>query len=1006
MSDLREGKGAALFFDCARARAAIDGEHHASSSSHSIERGEEESPENSRWVKARLQEAPLSDGTRLYVLAWSALSEDDTTLRRAAAKRQAALAKSQFAASGVTVIPPPAAKPHIPLPPGHKSIAGEGKESGNGSCPFLTSLPNQPEGDADALLAALNLGSPVNVQHKTVLQTDARSDGPENSADTGSEVREMVQPKRLSIAAPRAMVTIRDVGERNSTHSKSDESVRRMQLLRNSLEEKNFKLLPPIQVMRTTGIIATIVSIVLALVIIILSATKYAEYGRSIDAVMQAADVLTAGLRIGLITREFAVAAAGFITMHPGYIGYLFTQMGYDIEVFSSHLRELYDLAQRENYDLYTSQNTLHTTFWKDVATGNIVSSDHLVSLYEACSGFLASALTVHGLPLHEINADTNPAVRHILQVTLPGSQIHNDLNATMHDWFETSFAAANTLDTVWLWSYVGMSLFYAIDCALIFLPVIWSVDRARDAVLHALAELPTSTLRRLRNTAENNVKALGDGDEDEDADRLYGSGIDTDSDNDVMGAWGDPSRSRHRLVMGSDPMLMMGASPPPVMADYYATAGVAAVDGDKQQHDSTTVTTVAAAAGATDRTPGSVGASSSSISKQRSSKKQQQRSTSMVVRQKALSRSIGRFAFMSLRYVLPMLVLFAFYTALYFMAVTTIKHTRTLSFVALQANTRNILITDVGALVRDSVRLTNNEEARRGYNSTLQVLQKLDENHRRLMFGPLNAGENVGVRAGIGDSDMLTDDENALVHRLLFGDLCEWHSEGTYDLLAMEAFPTSGVPAPVFPPNATFHEILQLNDALSRCQARLQGSMDDGLHAAYLQYVRTAAYMAERRFLAVVDVNGEGNITTRDASGAAVTARYSIAEELKDSRMDDLRNCGFVYLPIGSIDIAKVYTEASSRMIVTFIVFESVLATCFLLTFLLIMVFYYQPQLVEENRQIRKQAGLLLLLPPTVFQQHKHLKMFLLQLVGGRNAGKDNAGGNANAVAPTPTPK
>ena len=291
----------------------------------------------------------------------------------------------------------------------------------------------------------------------------------------------------------------------------------------------------------------------------------------------------------------------------------------------------------------------------------------------------------------------------------------------------------------------------------------------------------------------------------------------------------------------------------------------------------------------------------------------------------------------------------------------------------------------DAASLLRKGLRTTDNNLATQDMNRTLSAIADFEYTHRLLTFGiGIPAPETAKAAGSItGRNKFLTTQANAEVLHILDGDVCDVMWKHDKEMLAIELFPSNAqdkVTEQLYS-NVSWADLANAHNAIQDCRSSLHGSVAHGLHAALLEYTSWSTLYAKRRAESVVNATGYGRHTAM-VSWQQVSEPYSLVDEFNAPIVQHLRNAGFYYLPAADFELADLYLRACKDAISEFIYFESLFAASFLVLFIVAIYFYFLRLLQQENRQIRKQGTLMLLLPTTAFYQHKQLKTFLQELV------------------------
>jgi len=380
-----------------------------------------------------------------------------------------------------------------------------------------------------------------------------------------------------------------------------------------------------------------------------------------------------------------------------------------------------------------------------------------------------------------------------------------------------------------------------------------------------------------------------------------------------------------------------------------------------------------------------------------------------------------------------PLLLLWAFFTALYFYATSVLTSSVTLSSIALAGYTRGLLVMDIASWLRKVVRTTGPPTAVLSFAaSCLQASQDLDYVHRLLMFGGVPASLVLApaLLAGTGNSPLLGAPANGVVSATLFADTCT--SLWTSDVAAFPQSPTVLVtslglsPSGVAPAGYAGTAAVP-GASLDDCRQLLTGTLaSSGLHGGVLALRSATASFVQRRLSAVVPLgsaSGVGNLTTLagaqsaalmdaltatagDTSAAlpAVPAytttatAYSLPGELATASMDGIRGAGFTFLPRASFLIAAQYAGAGQAIVNAFLTFQAAFSAVFLVVYAAFLAAIYVPSIRGENRDIHRQRAMLLLLPPAVVSRSADLRALLLAVTSSSAATVSTAAGSGGA--------
>lgn len=135
---------------------------------------------------------------------------------------------------------------------------------------------------------------------------------------------------------------------------------------------------------------------------------------------------------------------------------------------------------------------------------------------------------------------------------------------------------------------------------------------------------------------------------------------------------------------------------------------------------------------------------------------------------------------------------------------------------------------------------------------------------------------------------------------------------------------------------------------------------------------------------------------STRACASAAAHASDRSDLSLADAPpCCSLEQCGFQYVPRGSFFVAWLYQQAATESVERFILFEAAFCACFMALCASWVMVLFIPQVHGENRDIRQQRSILLLVPAQLIRSSPCLKTLLTSIM--QNA--DNAVGEPPAL-------
>lgn len=333
-------------------------------------------------------------------------------------------------------------------------------------------------------------------------------------------------------------------------------------------------------------------------------------------------------------------------------------------------------------------------------------------------------------------------------------------------------------------------------------------------------------------------------------------------------------------------------------------------------------------------------------------------------------TKSIWPLLVLLLKYVGPLILIFAFFTCLYFVSVSVLDQTLTTSATALAAKQRGLMSIDLSMQTRAIIASGGTPaDVQPGVVAASTASADLDYLHRLLTFGGVPTSPAfAAVSPAVAEGDVLPHSAAAIASAALYGDACS-----TLWIADSAAFPASangfvGLDALGLLPDGSAPEgyagsVASVGANVSDCRRLMSGALArGGLHAALRELQRLSADFLLRRACASVpawDVavpalgvtapSGDGNVTTLGASGGltgasiagganysvprwnATAASYLLATELHAEGLRAVREVGGRYLPRASFVLAAQYSEAGQASISWFITFQISFVATFL---------------------------------------------------------------------------
>lgn len=331
-------------------------------------------------------------------------------------------------------------------------------------------------------------------------------------------------------------------------------------------------------------------------------------------------------------------------------------------------------------------------------------------------------------------------------------------------------------------------------------------------------------------------------------------------------------------------------------------------------------------------------------------------------------TKSVWPLLVLLLKYVGPLMLIFAFFTILYFLSTSVLDQTLTTSASSLAAKQRGLMSMDLSIQTRSIIASGGDPtDVQPGIVSATKTAADLDYLHRLLAFGSVPPSPAFSsVASALASEDVLPRSTAAIATAALYGDMCGalWSA----DTAAFPGSPTGVVSIEVLgllpdgsAPDGYTGSAASVGANLTDCRRLMSGALArGGLHASLRELQRLASDFLFRRACAVIPSwdsedlgvsapSGIGNVTTLGTSGAltgaiiaaganysvpafnVTAAVYSLAVELRAEGLRAVREVGGRYLPRASFLIAALYSEAGQSSIAWFVTFQISFVAVFL---------------------------------------------------------------------------
>ena len=318
--------------------------------------------------------------------------------------------------------------------------------------------------------------------------------------------------------------------------------------------------------------------------------------------------------------------------------------------------------------------------------------------------------------------------------------------------------------------------------------------------------------------------------------------------------------------------------------------------------------------------------------------------------RHRKSSRSL---VILAVKFILPLLSVFTFFTVTYFVTSASLDHVRITQQFDMAAHARMVDAAETPMLTRGAV-------AAIGGSATVQPLidvaakrvTSLEYHHRLFSYMGAAAEPELELVAELAAKQMnyLDDADARTLQTLKFGDVCgvlaEMGDDPNFDLTA--------------------------------CREFRGGVLMKGYQGAILNYLALARSILARRQVAnVTAANGVGVLLV-----AGVEVPYSLVDEMNGEDLNDALDFVKFYL-VPAFDITANFFAAKSLATVdTMRTFMVAFLVAFLLLFSAYQFGVFLPQVVRTNEEIQQERVVLLLLPARLLQAVPELTDLLTRML------------------------
>lgn len=652
---------------------------------------------------------------------------------------------------------------------------------------------------------------------------------------------------------------------------------------------------------------------------------------------------------------------------------------------FQTLMRTSYAYIQRTPISyLYTDPTVSILKY--DTATAPPDGLHMYVNLVDGCSMFTTYASAAGNLSLAELADDNNPVVRFLLVNDISGGHLHEDMSATLGSGFELSRNTASTLQLtqVIVLSAMGGLLLLIVFAA--FVPILLSIERAKDAIMSAFVHLPIVVRLLLQRTVERRMRALQEVLTDDE-------GADTDGvldapEDDATRRSGTSSSGGGGVEKLVERYRIVGSEEGEDAIDWERVVAVG-TDGNKSGG------------------PSKRGAAPAGR-KRRGGRKPlvlaccPRDSTRVAAEDAALSnvptlrKSSRSLALLLVRFLFPLFALFSYYVVMFVVCTSTLQTTLTLQAALAASGNRAACSREVLLDVRRDMMVYGDRPFIATRRLQLEDTVSCVTWHQELLL--YGAPEGVPLRGSYAEGLTTTESghwaglsatDNNRIFDFQFSNACpfiatspdstvkpgtreqcESFDRGSLKLGGMASFVLKYV-----------NEVDKFSDARLRARLFVGERLGNGilLPAAtynYSQDVGEAFTAGNTDTIGDADLEGPpphplasyvGDIDAASAWLVNGTLNYSMAATFASDAMLWLTTADALFVGPGLMHLCTLYFNAGDAQITSLLNFITVFTTAFYVSFVLYIVFVFLPQVTATNKDIAFKRSMLLLLPAPV---------------------------------------
>jgi len=817
--------------------------------------------------------------------------------------------------------------------------------------------------------------------------------------------------------------------------------------LRRALANPSPPLLLGLKYLQTVGILISLLAIVLGVSIAVVTSISLTQFAANVDYTSKASDRLVMTFNAIINLQTLVWAAKGWIPqLTASDESELRTSILGNTSAFIDLHKHLY--AYIETTNRASDYTTRYITAYRfDTPSAGKTGELQVLNLFEAGIELAAAVTQVAATPLSNLSNDFDPNVRWSLINGVPAGNVHEQIHHSIELGSEMSMDAYSGVLGTQKIVFGSMISLLAVIAVLVFLPILISIEKAKDAIVIQFVELPMMVRGMLYKQAMLRVRTLrrnyvnteeddsGSDSSSEDGNQAAALGDASNNDSRVINGDGDEDGGEDTEAAGAVDWrsVLRNSLASPIIIRRKWQAAERAVAGSPDVGEGSSGGTADPASGtATGTAPSPAGfkrsmrlhatstvvAGSGSGSGGRATRSRKKPARSGP----AYRKSWHSFGFLIAFFIGPLGALAVFFTVIF--ASTTVMTTRalTLSSVATAAAQRASCTRETDMDIRRALMAYADRPLMQNQWNLVDDTANCMQYHMRLLaFGRDPALPDRGLYAlytavvESGAYAFYPIDLTTTIYNAIFSDACPFiaiiTTSPAFTLERCGAFGGGVVKQGLYSLSNEYEtRVGRINDRHLRSRFVYNWTNYTGFMVDALYYNRTQdACNADASCLPSGPAYGNalppppdpdpayfGDVPANFLSTAAappLTVPYSIAAEVKSADMLWVEEVDKMYLYPAFLAISLMYGAQSTGFINSFTSFVQVFTGAFMAAFVLLMAVVFLPAVRATNTDIQTKRAMLMYLPPEIVAASPEIKELVRSILASDAASGEGVG-------------